>query len=150
MSNDEKNIYDEALWHWSAVTANLAYASIDMALWDIYGKQVNKPIYQLLGGSLRDEVSYFYYLTWTDINDLIKQCEDWVNKGYDIFYLKNTANGMEMTYAIVSESEADLAAKKISASSPIGKGLLGKKVGEIAEIKVPNGIMKFEIVDISR
>jgi len=84
----EKNIYDEALWHWSAVTANLAYAGIDMALWDIYGKQVNKPIYQLLGGSLRDEVSYFYYLTWTDINDLIKQCQDGINKGYDVFYLK--------------------------------------------------------------
>ena len=84
----EKNIYDEALWHWSAVTANLAYAGIDMALWDIYGKQVNKPIYQLLGGSLRDEVSYFYYLTWTDINDLIKQCHDGINKGYDVFYLK--------------------------------------------------------------
>ena len=84
----EKNIYDEALWHWSAVTANLAYAGIDMALWDIYGKQVNKPIYQLLGGSLRDEVSYFYYLTWTDINDLIKQCQDGINKEYDVFYLK--------------------------------------------------------------
>ena len=84
----EKNIYDEALWHWSAVTANLAYAGIDMALWDIYGKQVNKPIYQLLGGSLREEVSYFYYLTWTDINDLIKQCQDGINKGYDVFYLK--------------------------------------------------------------
>ena len=84
----EKNIYDEALWHWSAVTANLAYAGIDMALWDIYGKQVNKPIYQLLGGNLREEVSYFYYLTWTDINDLIKQCQDGINKGYDVFYLK--------------------------------------------------------------
>ena len=84
----EKNIYDEALWHWSAVTANLAYAGIDMALWDIYGKQVNKPIYQLLGGSLREQVSYFYYLTWTDINDLIKQCQDGINKGYDVFYLK--------------------------------------------------------------
>ena len=84
----EKNIYDEALWHWSAVTANLAYAGIDMALWDIYGKQVNKPIYQLLGGSLRDEVSYFYYLTWTDINGLIEQCQDGIDKGYDVFYLK--------------------------------------------------------------
>jgi len=84
----EKNIYDEALWHWSAVTANLAYAGIDMALWDIYGKQVNKPIYQLLGGSLREQVSYFYYLTWTDIHDLIKQCQDGINKGYDVFYLK--------------------------------------------------------------
>ena len=64
--------------------------------------------------------------------------------------IKNTANGMEMTCAIVSESEADLAAKKISASSPIGKGLLGKKVGDIADIEVPNGIMQFEIIEITR
>ncbi len=63
--------------------------------------------------------------------------------------IKNTANGMEMTYAIVSESEADLAAKKISASSPIGKGLLGKAVGEIVDIEVPNGIMHFEVIEIT-
>ena len=62
--------------------------------------------------------------------------------------IKNTANGMEMTYAIVSESEADLAVKKISATSPIGKGLLGKAIGDIADIEVPNGIMHFEIIDI--
>ena len=62
--------------------------------------------------------------------------------------IKNMANGMEMTYAIVSESEADLAAKKISATSPIGKGLLGKAIGDIADIEVPNGIMHFEIIDI--
>ena len=62
--------------------------------------------------------------------------------------IKNTANGMEMTYAIVSESEADLADKKISATSPIGKGLLGKAIGDIADIEVPNGIMHFEIIDI--
>jgi len=64
--------------------------------------------------------------------------------------IKNTANGMEMTYAIVSETEADLAAKKISATSPIGKGLLGKAVGEIADIEVPNGIVQFEILKIER
>ena len=64
--------------------------------------------------------------------------------------IKNTENDMEMTYAIVSESEADLAAKKISATSPIGKGLLGKSVGEIADIEVPNGIMHFEIIKIER
>ena len=64
--------------------------------------------------------------------------------------IKNTANGMEMTYAIVSESEADLAAKKISATSPIGKGLLGKAIGDIADIEVPNGIMHFEIIKIER
>lgn len=62
--------------------------------------------------------------------------------------IKNIANSMEMTYSIVPEAEADLKAKKISISSPIGKGLLGKKVGEIAEIQVPNGIIKFEIVKI--
>ena len=84
----EKNIYDEALWHWSPITANLAYGGIDMALWDIYGKQTNKPIYELLGGSLREKVNYFYYLTWTNIKSLIKQCEDGVSKGYDVFYLK--------------------------------------------------------------
>ncbi len=64
--------------------------------------------------------------------------------------IKNMANGMEMTYAIVSETEADLAAKKISATSPIGKGLLGKSVGEITDIEVPNGIMHFEIIKIER
>ena len=62
--------------------------------------------------------------------------------------IKNTANGMEMTYSIVPEAEADLKAKKISVSSPIGKGLLGKSVGEIAEIQVPNGIIKFEVIKI--
>ena len=62
--------------------------------------------------------------------------------------IKNTANSMKMTYSIVPEAEADLKAKKISASSPIGKGLLGKSVGEIAEIQVPNGIIKFTVIKI--
>ena len=62
--------------------------------------------------------------------------------------IKNTANGMEMIYSIVPEAEADLKVKKISVSSPIGKGLLGKSVGEIAEIQVPNGTIKFEVIKI--
>jgi len=64
--------------------------------------------------------------------------------------LKNQQNGMEMSYTLVAESEADLKAGKISVNSPIGKGLLGKKVGETAEITVPNGTIKFEILEISR
>tara|TARA_B110000908_G_C9988414_1_gene328661 strand:+ start:64 stop:537 length:474 start_codon:yes stop_codon:yes gene_type:complete len=63
--------------------------------------------------------------------------------------IKNIANDMEMTYAIVSEAEADLSAKKISVTSPIGRGLLGKAVGEIANIEVPNGIINFEIIKIT-
>ncbi|QNK76630.1 transcription elongation factor GreA [Winogradskyella undariae] len=64
--------------------------------------------------------------------------------------IKNQTNGMEMTYTLVAESEADLATGKISINSPIGKGLLGKSVGEVAEIKVPSGVMKFDILEISR
>ena len=64
--------------------------------------------------------------------------------------IKNCQNGAVLTYTLVAESEANLAAGKISVSSPIGKGLLGKSVGEIAEIQVPNGTMKFEILEISR
>ena len=62
--------------------------------------------------------------------------------------IKNTANGKTMEYMLVAENEADLKSGKISVDSPIGKGLLGKKQGDIAEIQVPNGIMKFEILDI--
>ena len=64
--------------------------------------------------------------------------------------IKNAINNMEMTYKLVAQSEADLKSGKISVDSPIGKGLLGKKVGEIASIEVPNGVMKFEILEISR
>lgn len=63
--------------------------------------------------------------------------------------IKNIANNSEMTYAIVSESEADFAAKKISASSPIGRGLMGKVVNDVVDISVPNGTIKFKILNIS-
>lgn len=64
--------------------------------------------------------------------------------------IKNVANGAEMSYTLVAEEEADLKTGKISVKSPFGEGLLGKKVGDIAEIKAPRGIMKFEVLDISR
>ena len=63
--------------------------------------------------------------------------------------IRNTENDMQLTYAIVPELEADLLEKKITVESPIAQGLLGKKVGEITEIQVPSGIMKFEIVAIT-
>lgn len=64
--------------------------------------------------------------------------------------IKNMANSMEMKYTLVAESEADLKTGKISVTSPIGRGLLGKSIGEIAEINVPNGTLKFEVLEISR
>jgi transcription elongation factor GreA len=64
--------------------------------------------------------------------------------------IKNQTNGMEMNYTLGADGEADLASGKISVNSPIGKGLLGKTVGDVAEIQVPNGVMKFDIIEISR
>tara|TARA_B100000809_G_scaffold193827_1_gene192913 strand:- start:3023 stop:3496 length:474 start_codon:yes stop_codon:yes gene_type:complete len=67
-----------------------------------------------------------------------------------IVKIKNLTNGAIMEYTLVSEKEADLKLKKISVDSPIGEGLLGTSVGDIAEVKVPTGIIKFEIMEISR
>lgn len=64
--------------------------------------------------------------------------------------IKNLNNNAEVEYTLVAENEANLAAKKISVDSPIGKGLLGKKVGDVAEVQVPAGKLKLEILDISR
>jgi transcription elongation factor GreA len=63
--------------------------------------------------------------------------------------IKNTSNGMSVEYTIVADSEANLREKKIGASTPIAKGLLGHKVGDLVEIRVPAGLMKFEIEEIS-
>lgn len=64
--------------------------------------------------------------------------------------IKNLLNSATLEYKLVAQSEADLSKGKISVDSPIGKGLLGKKVGEVAEIAIPNGNVKFEILEISR
>ena len=67
----------------------------------------------------------------------------------NIVKIKNLNNNAEMTYTIVSEAEADLKAGKLAIDTPIAKGLLGKKIGDVAEITVPNGVIKFEILEIS-
>ncbi|MBD5210164.1 MAG: transcription elongation factor GreA [Bacteroidales bacterium] len=63
--------------------------------------------------------------------------------------IKNLANGMIVEYTIVADSEANMKEKKIASSTPVAQGLLGHKLGEIVEIRVPSGLMKFEIVEIS-
>jgi len=64
--------------------------------------------------------------------------------------IKNSATGAVMTYTLVAENEADLKKGKISVDSPIGKGLLGKKIGDKVDIKIPSGLVKFEVIEISR
>lgn len=63
--------------------------------------------------------------------------------------IKNTKNNQKMTYTLVAESEANLKEAKIAVNTPIAQGLMGKKVGDVVEIKVPSGMMTFEILDIS-
>ncbi len=67
-----------------------------------------------------------------------------------IVKIKNRKSGSEMTYQLVAEKEADLKTGKISIKSPIAQGLLGKKVGEVATVKAPSGMMEFEVLNISR
>ena len=69
---------------------------------------------------------------------------------HSIVKIKNTQNGMELTYTLVADSESDIRNGKLSVNSPIGKGLLGKEVGDVAEIQVPAGMMTFKIINISR
>jgi transcription elongation factor GreA len=64
--------------------------------------------------------------------------------------IKNVKSGMEVQYTLVAENEANLKTKKISIDSPIGKGLMRKAVGDIADIQTPRGIIQFEIIDITR
>ncbi len=63
--------------------------------------------------------------------------------------IKNIKNSQQVEYMLVSESEADIKSGKISVATPIAKGLLGKEVGDVVEIKVPSGVMSFEIMEIS-
>lgn len=64
--------------------------------------------------------------------------------------IKNKTNGMTMSYTLVAENEADLTKGKISVDSPIGKGILGKSVGDLAEIQTPGGKLEFELLEIGR
>ena len=69
---------------------------------------------------------------------------------HSIIKIKNTTNGMEFSYTLVADSESDIKNGKLSVNSPIGKGLLGKELGDVVEINVPNGLMSFEVTAVSR
>ena len=92
-----RDLWHHGLWQFREGTANFAWAGIDMALWDLCGKEVDQPLHRLLGGAVRDTVNYFYYLSWDDEAGLVAQCRAGVAGGYDVFYLK-----------VGSDIEADL------------------------------------------
>lgn len=83
-----RSFFQTGLWDHRAMTGNFAFAGIDMALWDLCGKESNLPIYRLLGGKLRDEVDYFCYLSQGTAEDLHIQCQTGLRRGHHVFYLK--------------------------------------------------------------
>jgi L-alanine-DL-glutamate epimerase-like enolase superfamily enzyme len=78
----------QALWAFQPMTGNFAFAGIDMALWDLCGKECGQPLYRLLGGALRNEVDYFYYMEWSTPREIARQAADGVKRGYGTYYLK--------------------------------------------------------------
>ena len=75
-------------WQFQPMTGNFAFAGIDMALWDLCGKECGQPLYRLLGGARTESVDYFYYLQWGSADEISAQCRDGVARGYDIYYFK--------------------------------------------------------------
>jgi L-alanine-DL-glutamate epimerase-like enolase superfamily enzyme len=84
----QRDLYVAGLWNFQAMTGNFAYAGIDMAMWDLCGKQAGEPLYRLLGGALREEVDYFCYLHWGDAAEIEAQAKAGLSRGYGVFYLK--------------------------------------------------------------
>ena len=83
-----RDFFHTGLWDLRAASGNFAFAGIDQALWDLCGKECGQPLYRLLGGALRDEVDYFYYLARGTPEEITRQAADGVSRGYTCFYLK--------------------------------------------------------------
>ena len=81
-------LWQRGLWSFRKPTASLAFAGIDMALWDLCGKACGQPLYRLLGGKVREQVNYFYYLARGSVEELRRQCQEGLAKGFTVFYLK--------------------------------------------------------------
>jgi glucarate dehydratase len=83
-----RDYFTRGLWDYRPMTGQFAFAGIDMALWDLCGKDCGQPLYRLMGGSMREEVNYFYYLERGSPEQIARQCAEGVARGYTCFYLK--------------------------------------------------------------
>jgi glucarate dehydratase len=77
-----------AVWAFQPMTGNFAYAGIDMALWDLCGKECRQPLYRMLGGAMRETVDYYYYMEWGTPEEIARQGKDGVKRGYRAYYIK--------------------------------------------------------------
>lgn len=109
----QRDLYVAGLWHLQAMTGNFAYAGVDMAMWDLCGKQAGEPLYRLLGGALRETVDYFYYLSWGEPADIEAQARAGVARGYSVFYLKAGVDTAAETAMLAALRKAIGPARKI-------------------------------------
>ncbi len=77
-----------AVWAFQPMTGNFAFAGIDMALWDLCGKECGQPLYRMLGGAMRETVDYYYYMEWAKPEEIDRQGKDGVKRGYRAYYIK--------------------------------------------------------------
>jgi glucarate dehydratase len=101
-----------AVWAFQPMTGNFAFAGIDMALWDLCGKECGQPLYRMLGGAMRETVDYYYYMEWGTPEEIERQAKDGVVRGYRAYYIKAGADE--------GKEEAMLEALR-SATGPAGK-----------------------------
>ena len=109
----QRDLYVAGLWNFQTMTGNFAYAGIDMAMWDLCGKQAGEPLYRLLGGALREEVDYFYYLSWGTTAEIEAQAKAGVARGYGVFYLKVGVDTAAETAMLAALREAIGPSRKI-------------------------------------
>jgi glucarate dehydratase len=84
----QRDLYGPALWRFQAMTANFAWSAIDVALWDLCGKEAGQPLYRLFGGAMREEVDYFYYMSWGTDAEIEAQVQEGLERGFSVFYIK--------------------------------------------------------------
>ena len=114
-----RDVYVAGAWQFQEMTGNFAWAGIDMALWDLCGKEVGKPLYQLLGGAMREEVNYFCYLPFgTTVENVREQCQKGLEDGYHVFYVKVgvDADAEQRTLAEIRNAIGDAGKIRIDAN----------------------------------
>jgi glucarate dehydratase len=83
-----RDVQTDGLWFVQPMTGNFAFGGVDIALWDLCGKECGQPLYRMFGGAMREQVDYFYYMRWGTVDEIVAQAQDGVQRGYTVYYIK--------------------------------------------------------------